>query len=120
MSAPCVNIVPQELPGDLYAYVAEALWARLEEKKNRYDKDRLIKCEEFIDKLVSMKKRIYEEGFESSNRNELLAELKKFREDNQVLIKDCSTIWWCRIKDKKQRRKICKRGVMTIPSTGRN
>ena len=109
VTGPLVNLVPQELPGDLYAYIAEDVWKSLEEKKNALGSHKIKECEEFIDRLVGLKKEIYSGGFDNPNRVDMMASLKAMREANQELIKLSAPIWWCRIKDKKEKRKIVKR-----------
>jgi len=117
-TAPYVNLVPQPLPGDLYEYVAEHVWATLEEEIKEYTKEEIEDCERLIDTMIDLKKRISECEPKSERRIELIEEVRKFKEDNTLLIQIAAPVYWLRIKDLKGRRKIVKRNVMTLPYGG--
>jgi hypothetical protein len=115
ITAPLVNLTPQELPGDLYKYIADNVWKRIEEQKALLTEDQIHKCESFIKELLILKKEIYKEDMKSENRKRLLERIREFRDNNQNIIKQSCCVWWSKIKDAKHRRKVVKRGVMTLP-----
>lgn len=118
ITAPLVNLVPLEFPGDLYKYVADHVWERLRAERDKMSDDAVELCEEFIDELLLIKKAIYREEMRSEKRAKLLEKIHAFRAVNQDLIRASCCVWWLRITDAKHKRKIVKRGVMTIPYGG--
>jgi len=109
VTAPHVNLVPLELPGDLYKYVADYVWARLEEQKALLTKKEIAESEHLIDNLIQCKKEIYNSEFRSDHRKELLDKIRALRDSNEELIRKSAVVFWCRIKDDKQKRKVVKR-----------
>lgn len=118
ITAPHVNLVPQSLPGDLYKYVADHVWQRVESSLVDYSKSIIKDCENFIDNLIELKKQINATEPKSDLRKKLVEELKTFRENNKELLEISAPVFWSRIKDNKHRRKIVKRNVMTLPYGG--
>lgn len=109
VTAPHVNLVPLDLPGDLYKYVAEHVWERLDKhvaNMSAYDRKA---CERFIDNLIDLKKQISTAEPKSDRRKELIAEIQKFKDTNKEIASIAAPVYWARIKDSKQRRKIVKR-----------
>lgn len=118
ITAPHVNLVPQCLPGDLYKYVADHVWSRLDRLTHELTDKERADCEIFIDNLIELKKEINSAEPKSDRRKQLVEEIQKFKNHNQELIDKSSAVFWNRIKDSKYRRKICKRNVMTLPYGG--
>ncbi len=116
--APHVNLVPLDLPGDLYKYVAEHVWTHLQTELDLMTKAEIADCEKFIDNLIELKKQINSAEPKSDSRKELVAKIQKFKQDNSYLLEISSPVFWNRIKDAKHKRKIVKRNVMTIPYGG--
>lgn len=116
--APHVNLVPLELPGDLYKYVADHVWSHLEQERALMSKEDINACEKFIDNLIELKKQIHQAEPKSDLRQELVKKIKEFKESNEYLMNISSPIFWLRIKDAKHKRKIVKRNTMTIPYGG--
>jgi len=109
ITAPLVNLVPQDLPGDLYSYVADNVWAVIEKDYNLLTKQEIIDCDNLIDNLIYYKNQINECPLKSDKRKILIAEIIKFKQDNKELIAKASSVFWMRITEKVQRRKIIKR-----------
>jgi DNA-directed RNA polymerase, mitochondrial len=118
ITAPHVNLVPQKYPGDLYAYVAEHVWARIEKEVAALTKEEIAACEYFIDNLIDLKKQIHEAEPKSDRRKELVAKIQSFKDKNRLLIEISAPVYWNRVKDLKERRKIVKRNTMTLPYGG--
>lgn len=116
--APHVNLVPLDLPGDLYKYVADHVWKHLEEERALMTKSDIESCEKFIDNLIELKKQIHQAEPKSDLRQELIKKIKEFKEENNYLMNIASPIFWLRIKDSKHKRKVVKRNTMTIPYGG--
>lgn len=121
VTAPHVNLVPLPLPGDLYSYVAQHVWQRIEkevEDLRELAPEDIERCENFIDTLADMKAQIAAAPPKSDRRNELIMKIIEYKEENDILLQLAAPIYWNRIKDLKHRRKICKRGTMTLPYGG--
>jgi DNA-directed RNA polymerase, mitochondrial len=118
VTAPHVNLVPQALPGDLYKYVGDHVWARLEKQVADLDSETLADCEEYIDTLIDMKRQITESAPRSELRQQLVSRIQAYKEENTLLSILSSPVYWLRVKDLKHRRKIVKRNVMTLPYGG--
>ena len=109
-----VNLVPLEVPGDLYSYVAVHVWNKLSAIISGMLIEDLLACEEYIDKLIDIKQRLILEERGSPNRKIIIEEIQTFKLDNQALVEMTSPVFWSRITDLKERRKVIKRGVMTL------
>jgi DNA-directed RNA polymerase len=113
-----VNLVPSELPGDLYKYVADHVWDTLDRIIAGMDSSFVADCEHFIRRLMALKKEIQAAEPKSVLRQELVAEIIAFKEDNIELLEYSAPVYWSLITDSKERRKIVKRNVMTLPYGG--
>jgi len=118
VTASLVNLVPMEFPGDLYKYVADHVWERILQEKANMSEEDIAKCEKFIDDLLEIKREIFKEDLKSERRPKLLERIHAFRAMNQETIKKACCVWWARITDAKHKRKVVKRGVMTLPYGG--
>lgn len=118
VTAPHVNLVPLDLPGDLYKYVSDHVWKHLTELVSTYNKQQLDSCNKFIDNLIDLKKQILNAEAKSERRKSLIEEIRKFKDTYSDLMKIAAPVYWLRITDNKQRRKIVKRNVMTLPYGG--
>jgi len=114
-TAPLVNLVPSELPGDLYMYVAFHMWAELKATVDEMSVRAKKSLEKCIDNLTEMKKQINATELRSEARQESVERYRKYKEKNRELIKRASPVFWLRVLDDKHKRKIVKRGTMTLP-----
>jgi DNA-directed RNA polymerase len=118
ITAPHVNLVPLDVPGDLYKYVADHVWAHLAEEVAKMHPKIRAECEKVIDTLTDMKNQITSAPLKSERRKELIAEILKFKKENDRLIDLACPVYWARITDQRDRRKVVKRNVMTLPYGG--
>jgi DNA-directed RNA polymerase len=118
ITAKYVNLTNNELPEDLYKYVADSVWKRIERELRSYTQEERQACEEVIDKIIELKKKIMQADAASEKPQELAEALKMFRNKEQLLIALAAPVFWNRITDAKERRKIVKRNTMTIPYGG--
>lgn len=118
ITAPHVNLVPLDLPGDLYKYVGDHVWNTLKARVDKMPKEQVEACNRFIDNLIELKKQIQESLPKSDRRKALIEEVKAFKEKNQAIADIAAPVYWLRITDTKHKRKIVKRNVMTIPYGG--
>ena len=118
ITAPHVNLVPLDLPGDLYKYVADHVWHKLGLEVAKLTKEEYRECENVIDELVRLKQQINNAPMKSDLRKDLIDELKAYRVKNEELIALAASVFWHKIKDAKHKRKVVKRNVMTLPYGG--
>lgn len=113
-----VNLIPLEYPGDLYNYVATHVWSLLEEQKSNFTAGEIKACNRYIDNSIEIRKRLIAAEPSSDYRKQMIEELRQLREKNSDLIAAAGIVFWCRITSVKERRKIVKRNVMTLPYGG--
>lgn len=118
ITAPHVNLVPLDLPGDLYKYVADHVWKKIELTVEMMSPVLVDKCESFIDNLVDLKNQINEAPLKSERRKHLIDEIILFKKKNKDILDQSAPVFWNRIRDNKHRRKVVKRNVMTLPYGG--
>jgi len=111
VTAPLVNLVPTDLPGDLYLTVAETVWKHVEKDYNDVKSKEL---EEYVDKIIELRETMAVTA--KTALKPLSEELGELLAHKESLEKSCS-VFWNRIK-KEDRRKVVKRGVMTLPYGG--
>lgn len=102
------------VPGDLYSYVANHVWTKIERDKALLTDLDIAGLEELIDDVIDMKSEISKTEPKSAERAEMIAEMSIFRELHKSELKRAAPLFWARIVDSKEKRKISKRGVMTI------
>jgi DNA-directed RNA polymerase len=115
VTAPHVNLVPSELPGDLYKYVGDHVWEKINKAAAQMPKQFFKDCEGVIDTITDMKNQIMIAPMKSDRRKTLIEEIVAFKKDKKEIISAASTVFWYRITDAKHRRKVVKRNVMTLP-----
>lgn len=118
VTAPHVNLVPLDLPGDLYKYVGDHVWKHLEEVVGAYPQEDVKALNVYIDTIIEYKKQIAAAEPKSLMRASLIEDIKLYKAAYQELAGRSSPLFWLRVKDAKQRRKIVKRNVMTLPYGG--
>ena len=118
ITAPLVNLVPQDLPGDLYRYIADHVWGRLNSLVSKLSPEELAAANNYIDDLIELKKKIARAVVGSEERDSLVANIRKFKNVNVKAAHDSCAVYWARITDLKEQRKIVKRNVMTLPYGG--
>jgi hypothetical protein len=109
ITAPHVNLVPSDLPGDLYKYVADHVWEELEKTVANLSKDRVNTLEYVLDELITMKKHIVNCLPKSEERKQLIAKIQSFKAKHEYDIFEAAPLYWWRITSSKERRKIVKR-----------
>ena len=113
ITAPHVNLVPQDLPGDLYAYIGSYVWDSLQHLRSEYTEKEVEDCKGIINTLTEMKA-TYDRA-DKGTRAELYPEQRKFRRANSQLIEKAAVVYWSEFTSSKERRALVKRNVMTLP-----
>jgi len=118
ITAPYVNLVPTELPGDLYMYVAEHVWNRITKAVDEVGLANKIRADNYIDALIELKKNIVKAEVRSLERTAAIEAILKFKLENEETGKYSAAVFWSRITSNKEKRKIVKRNCMTLPYGG--
>ena len=118
ITAPHVNLIPSELPGDLYRYVADSVWNCLTTKIKLLNIKEVHFCNQLIDTILELKIQIAAAPQGSDKRKELIDDINKLKSENTYLLDIAGLVFWTRLIDNKNRRKVVKRNVMTLPYGG--
>jgi DNA-directed RNA polymerase len=112
--APLVNLVPQELPGDVYMFIADHVMNNLEKKVKELDPKVVKKFPKHYKKICEMQREM--EKWPSGTEKYKLAvrKYKEYKNHNYDLNKAVWPVFWNNIKDRKIWRKTVKRPVMTL------
>jgi len=113
-----VNLVPQELPGDAYMYVANSVWDELENLKSQLSKEEIDRFEEIFTTANSLHKAYQAAPAKSEEKANAFKEVQEWRNKNRNIREKLFSVYWCKITDKKDRRKIMKRNTMTLAYGG--
>lgn len=113
-----VNLVPQDLPGDLYAYVAEGAWELIMEEFARLTPAEIAQCEEVIAGLDKHKDELAAAQGDKEKTKAAYEKMVRYRKENEDIVVKASPVYWAKITSLKERRKIVKRNVMTLPYGG--
>jgi DNA-directed RNA polymerase len=116
--APLVNLKPQELPGDVYMFIANKVIEQVER-----DAKGLLKVEgteeafkELYDDFVALEQNVNKHSV--NPKSELFSQAIKRRSEfgnaKRDLLKKFAPLYWFNIKEKKVWRKTVKRPVMTL------
>jgi len=117
--APLVNLTPQELPGDVYMFIADKVIENLaKDYKNIVEKDK--DAEENFNTIYNEFVRLEQSvnHYSINSKSDLFSEAMKRRSEfgnlNRHLLTKYAPLYWYKIKDRKIWRKTVKRPVMTL------
>ena len=105
ISAGHVNLISRDTPGDLYAYVAAFVWRKID-----YMAASLKHLEPIVIHTIDLRRRIRE----SQNKEVAIQVFREFVKAHKEQIKEAAPLYWSRFTSVSERRKICKRNVMTM------
>ena len=109
-----VNLVPTEIPGDVYMFVAEKTWEALANQYKEISPELKANADRFIKEVTAIKLKM-EKTVTKDDKNAVFAELDQWRKDNREETKGMFVPFWMRLaNDKKLQRKTVKRPVMTL------
>ena len=90
------------------------VWKTVQDAVDKIPPEDRESLESVIDNMIELRKEIGASEKKSDKRKEAVDALYEFRTSYANALKSAAPIYWNRIKDTKERRKIAKRGVMTI------
>ena len=113
--APLVNLVPTEIPGDVYMYVAEKTWQALDKlEKDLGDHPVKTELPRLLKEIKSIKLK-REIAITKEDKDSAFKELDEWRKENKEFDKLVFIPFWQLLKDDpKLQRKTVKRPVMTL------
>lgn len=117
ITAPHINLVPQKTAGDLYRYVGNHVWGEIWHQLDAYTKEEIGQAKDVIRAIYAMKSDL-ELATDKGDKQYLHELHKRYRTDRLADIKKAAPVFWAQFDEPSQRRKIAKRGVMTLPYGG--
>lgn len=106
-TAPLVNLVPQETAGDVYMAVCDSVYEQVEAD---YNPELDATLEAFLGRLDVLVSDL--DTLTSAERNERFSQMSTLREEFEL--KELAPNYFMKITDRKKRRKMVKRPVMTL------
>jgi DNA-directed RNA polymerase len=116
--APLVNLVPQDLPGDVYMFIAEHTMSKIGELLKKVKEEDRVKFDKFFEEWKEQLKNIREQPERTERSRLAWQDFGKFKNHNYQYIQDSMPIYWSKITDRKIWRKTLKRNVMTLAYGG--
>jgi DNA-directed RNA polymerase len=116
--APLVNLVPQEIPGDVYMFIAEHAMTAINDLLNKVEQKKIDKFDSFFKEFQQLQEDLRNAPERTERSRIAWGELKKFKNHNFDYIGDTMSVYWSKIKDRKVWRKTLKRNVMTLAYGG--
>ena len=107
--APLVNLVKQRKVGDVYMHIANKAWEYIEQ---HVDHSLDGTFEELHSELRELNHRY--EAADKAARSVIREQFAAWRERNKEMIAAVAPNFWVKVTSPKQRRKVCKRNVMTL------
>jgi len=112
--APLVNLVPQELPGDVYMYIAKYVWEELKVMTNRLSDSEKKQFNSVFETAKNLQS-AYMNAPDKSEAKALAYQVaQQWRNEHRVIREKLFPLYWLAIDDPKDQRKVVKRNVMTL------
>jgi DNA-directed RNA polymerase len=109
-----VNLVPTDLPGDVYMYVAEKVWEELAELDKQTDPELTKNMSRYIQEITDIKLKMGT-AETKEEKDKVFKEADAWRTEHKEQLNDMWVPFWMRLADnKKLQRKTVKRPVMTL------
>jgi DNA-directed RNA polymerase len=112
--APYVNLIRTKLPGDLYAKVAELVWQKIDMLVKDLDQGTLKRFDEIYEESQRLERIYLSAPYPSQEKTDAWQALSKWQNHNRAIREKLFPMFWHRVTDLKERRKIVKRVSMTL------
>lgn len=112
--APFVNLVPSKKPGDLYSLVATKVWHRIDEQLQGVDQGTLKQMEAVMAELDQLTHSFLSSPYNTQERSDAWEALATWKNHNRHLRELLFPVFWSRVTDPAERRKLVKRVTMTL------
>lgn len=116
--APLVNLVPSDLPGDVYLYIAEHVKSSIDEKVSKLTKEEITRFESLFEEHTNLLREIEKWPEKSEKKKLAYAKMLEFKNHNHDLRQKLFPVYWHKIDDMRVWRKTVKRNVMTLAYGG--
>jgi DNA-directed RNA polymerase len=112
--APLVNLVPQDLPGDVYMYIAKYVWQHLQEMADKLTDEERNQFDSIYSKAKELQKAYFDAPDKTEQKALAYAAAQEWRNQNRAIREKLFPIYWLNIDNPKDQRKVVKRNVMTL------
>ena len=112
--APLVNLVPQELPGDVYMYIAKYVWEHLQEMADKLTPEERGQFDSVYNKAKELQKAYFDAPEKTEQKALAYAAAQEWRNQNRAIREKLFPVYWLKIDNPKDQRKVVKRNVMTL------
>jgi len=112
--APLVNLVPQDLPGDVYMYIARYVWQHLQEMADALTQEERDQFDTVYNKAKELQKAYFDAPDKSEQKALAYAAAQEWRNQNRMIREKLFPVYWLNINSPKDQRKVVKRNVMTL------
>jgi hypothetical protein len=109
VTAEHVNLYRTALPGDLYRYVGGHVWETLNSEIAKIPSTEYANLERVIANVKDLRGQIQGAEARSDRRLALTKQYNEYREANKNAISAAAPVFWHKITDAKEQRKIVKR-----------
>jgi len=109
-----VNLVPSELPGDVYMYIAKYVWEKLADKASKLTHQERNSFEEIYNTAIQLQKAYQESPEKSEAKASAYMAAQEWRNKNRAIREKLYPVYWLNIDKAKDQRKVVKRNVMTL------
>lgn len=112
--APLVNVVPQDLPGDVYMFIARYVWQELAYRQSKLTQQEKDQFDAIFEQSKLLQARYKAAPSGSEERALVAQESSEWRNQTKSIREKLFPVYWTGITSPKDHRKICKRNVMTL------
>jgi DNA-directed RNA polymerase len=109
-----VNLVPTDRPGDLYAKVAELVWEKINKLINDLPGDVKDEFDRIYRESQTLEEAYLRAPYPSQEKTDAWQELARWQNHNRAIREQLFPVFWSRVTDLKERRKVVKRVSMTL------
>ncbi len=109
-----VNLCASERPGDLYTFVARNVWSSIDEVYNKLSISDIDKYEKINEEIININRSLSIDSYATTSRA-LRDRLKAIKTEVGDNLEPLCAVFWHKISSEKERRKVVKRNVMTLP-----
>lgn len=112
--APLCNLTPAERPGDLYMFIADKVWANLENMKRKLDKHVIESFDRIWKEGMDLEEIFMKAPVNSEQRELAKSDSDKWKNNKRDLRRQLFSVYWTGLTDNKLRRATVKRPTMTL------
>jgi len=116
--APLVNLVPQELPGDVYMFIADHTITAIGELLKDIEQKKIDQFDAFFKEFQRLQEDLRNAADRTERKQLAWTAIKTYGNHHRDYFEASMPIYWSNIKERKIWRKTLKRNVMTLAYGG--